>query len=108
MADYLLIDSRDPFSERDAEERYALAARLRAAGNTVCVYLVENGVMAARATARGTGLDAAIDGGVEILADEFSLRERAIPPGDLTDGVQPARIGTVLARLAAGARSYWQ
>ena len=38
--------------------------------------------------------------GVEVLADDFSLRERGIPDADVARGVKPSPIGLVVERLA--------
>jgi hypothetical protein len=48
MADYLLIESRDPFAWRDVDTYYELATELRNQGNDVVLFLVENGVLPAR------------------------------------------------------------
>ena len=53
MARYLLIESRDPFDSNDTGFCQDLAKQL-AGGNEVTVFLVQNGVLPARAgVARG-------------------------------------------------------
>jgi hypothetical protein len=44
---------------------------------------------------------------VEVLADEFSLRERGIPESRLTPGVRPAPLDVVIDRLADDWKALW-
>jgi hypothetical protein len=44
----LLIESRDPFEFRDVEEGYRLVTDLAVKGVPVTLFLVQNGVLAAR------------------------------------------------------------
>ncbi len=107
MADYLLIESRDPFAWRDVATCYELAADLCRRGNEVVLFLVENGVLPARRGARAEGLIAAASAGVVILADEFSLRERGIAPDRLIDQVEASALDVVVDELAGGAKTLW-
>jgi hypothetical protein len=107
MAKYILISSRDPFTFADVGPFYDLAAGLAKEGNQVSLMLVENGVLPARRSRHSEGLARLAKAGVEILADEFSLRERGIPPGALTEGVRPAPIDLVIDHLAEGRKALW-
>ena len=107
MASYLLIESRDPFETNDASYYYQLAASLAREGSKVTLFLVQNGVLPARRSRRSDGLAAAAAAGVEVLADEFSLRERGIRIDRLVAGVKPAPLDTVVDRLADGAKAIW-
>ena len=107
MAKYLLIESRDPFESNDVDFSYDLAKRLTADGNAVTLFLVQNGVLPARAGARAAGLTELAQAGIEILADEFSLRERGIPVGRLQPGVKPSPLDLVVDRLAEGCKAIW-
>jgi hypothetical protein len=98
---YLLIESRDSFTAQVVSGHVELAVGLRRAGNAVTLYLVQNGVLPARAGADGGSLHEAIAAGVQVLADDFSLRERGIGETDLARGVKPAPIWVVVERLAA-------
>ena len=106
MGKYLLIESSDPFAAGDGDYYYGLAKDLATAGNTVTLFLVQNGVLAARAGARSTAL-AKVAGGVSVLADDFSLRERGIAADGLIEGVAPAPLDTVIDYLADGAKVVW-
>ena len=107
MANYLLIASRDPFEHRAVEGFYDLAGALAGAGHKVTVFLVQNGVLAARGGVKPDRLAGMVQSGVEVLADDFSLRERAIPKASLAAGVAAAPIGTVIDRLAQGDKALW-
>jgi hypothetical protein len=103
----LLIQSRDPFESADVAADGLLAADLTGRGDAVSVLLVQNAVLAARRRARAAWLDQLEAAGVPVLADSFSLRERAIPAGDLRAGVRAAELDVALDALLAGDRVLW-
>jgi len=105
MNHYLLIESLDPFESNDVGRHWELAAGLARAGNRVTLFLMQNGVLAAREGARNDVLHSVAAAGVEVLADEFSLRERGI--GRLMARVEPAPLDVVLDRLAEGCKALW-
>jgi len=105
VAHYLLIESRDPFESNDVGYYYELAKGLVDAGNGVTLLLVQNGVLAARPSAHSAALSALRRSGVEVLADDFSLRERGI--STLADGVAAAPIDIVVDHLEAGHKTLW-
>lgn len=107
MSAYLLIESRDPFESSDAARTYELAAQLRAAGHDVALFLVQNGVLPVRAGCARTGLEHVIGTRVEVLADDFSLRERGISAAALVSGVRAVAIDSVVERMAAGWNAIW-
>ncbi|MFQ5670169.1 MAG: DsrE family protein [Acidobacteriota bacterium] len=108
MAKYLLIESRDPFEANDvASYFYGLATRLAELGNTVTLFLVQNGVLPARRCAFSERLSAAHQAGVEVLADEFSLKERGIGSSQMIAEVKPAPLDVVVDQLAEGRKALW-
>jgi intracellular sulfur oxidation DsrE/DsrF family protein len=107
MADYLLIESRDPFEHDDGGRFCALAVDLRKAGNTVTVFLVQNGVLPARPGRASSGLTGLAAAGVQVRADRFSLRERGIDEAKLVAGVQAEDLGRVIDKLADGSKAFW-
>lgn len=107
MSDYLLISSRDPFTCPATREVYELACALRENGHQVTLFLIENGVLAARATADYGALRETTLAGVRVLADEFALRQRAIAKNALLQGVQASGLELVIDALAAGAKTIW-
>jgi predicted peroxiredoxin len=107
MSGYLLISSRDPFECGDTESFYRLAADLKAKGRDVTLFLVQNGVLPAREGAENSGLRKALGAGVQVLADDFSLRERALDKSALINGVKEAPLDRVVDALAAGTKTFW-
>jgi sulfur relay (sulfurtransferase) complex TusBCD TusD component (DsrE family) len=105
MAEYLLIESRDPFESNDVGYYYDLARGLVEAGEKVTLFLVQNGVLAARPSAKAPQLRVLVGSGVKILADDFALKERGITK--LLDGVQIAPIEIVVDHLEAGHKALW-
>ena len=107
MASYLLIESRDPYDSNDVWFCCDLARQLAQQGDEVTVFLVQNGVLPARTGARADGLSGLSKAGIEILADEFSLRERGIPSDRLVTGVKPAPLDFVIDQLVDGCKAVW-
>ena len=107
MARYLIIESRCSFEASEADFCRDLARRLATADNRVTLFLVQNGVLPARAGAHGPGFADLARVGVEILADDFSLRERGISSERLQPGVMPSALDVVIDRLADGAKAIW-
>ena len=108
MAGYLLIESRDPLESREVEDYFFdLAASLGRRGEKVTLFLVQNGVFPARRSTASAALEAVAKAGVEILADDFSLRERGIPGNRLAPSVHAATVETVVDRLAEGRKALW-
>ncbi len=105
MAQYLLIESRDPFESNDVGYYYDLAKGLVEGGNQVTLFLAQNGVLSARPSARSDALSALARNGVTVLADDFSLQERGI--AKLAEGVAAAPIEVVVDHLAAGHKTLW-
>ena len=105
MNNYLLIESRDPFESNDVGYYYDLSKGLVDDGNEVTVFLVQNGVLAARPSAHSAALTALCQSGVKVLADDFSLRERGI--SKLAEGVLAAQIDVIVDHLAAGHKTLW-
>jgi hypothetical protein len=107
VTSYLLIESRDPFGSTAFRRRCELAAALRAGGSDVTLFLVENAVLGARAAARLPALEKLAKLGVQLLADEFALRERGIGDGGITPRVRSAGPEMLVQLLAGGARTIW-
>lgn len=107
MGRYLLIGSRDPFDSNDAKNLYDLASGLTRQGNEVTLFLVQNGVLPARPSANSAALTDLANAGVEVLADDFSLKERGIAADGLAEGVQAASLDVVVDQLADGRKAIW-
>jgi len=105
MPRYLLIASESPL-ERRTRDFFALGTSLARAAE-VTVFLVQNGVLGARAGGGADWLGGLRDAGVALLADDFSLRERGIKPSGLAAGVRAASLDVVIDALLAGSKVLW-
>lgn len=105
---YLIVESREPFGSRDVERMWDLAEELAKAGDEVTVFLVQNGVLPVRATSAAANRVADLAGRVRVLADDFSLRERAIRPEELAEGVRVSSVDELVdLMLADGSKVIW-
>jgi hypothetical protein len=107
MAKYLLIESRDPFDSSDSACFSELAQGISNRGNETTLFLVQNGVLPARKGSKHSEMiSKLIKGKVKVLADGFSLRERAIH--GLADGVEVASIDRLVELLLEpGTKAIW-
>ena len=64
-------------------------------------------MLAARQGASCASLAETVRAGVSVVADGFSLRERAIPERALQAGIVPAALERVVDALADGAKTLW-
>ena len=104
---YVLIETRDPFDSAEVDDLFELAGRLGALAD-VSVYLAENGVLPLRAASSAAPAIAALAQRVTVLADDFSLRQRAIEAGDLVSGVEPASIERLVELITTnGCKAMW-
>src|SRR5262245_1505270 len=105
---YVFIESRDPIASSTSGFVANTATALRDRGRPVTVFLVQNAVLAARAGARGSTVGALAARGVEVLVDDFSLRERGIEAGDMPPGVREASIDALVDLLTEpGTKAVW-
>lgn len=107
MAQYVLIESQDPFESGQVAGNYALARDLVANGDRVTFFLVQNGVQPARRAARANGLDELVQSGARVVADAFSLKERAMRQEGLRNGIESAPLELVLDALVDGHKVVW-
>lgn len=107
MSSYLLIESRDPYESADTYHLSELAINLKQAGNSVSVLLINNGVLPARRDSHDRHLDNLIHGRIDVLADDFSLRERAIDQSSLKHGIEPVSVDFIIEKLIGDAKVIW-
>ncbi len=107
MDKYLVIESRDPFDCNDVAQCCELVSGLVKEGKQVILFLVQNGVLAARRSDKSEALHQVALAGVQVLADDFSLRERGIKSTSLPAGVKAASLEVVLDQLAEGRKAIW-
>jgi sulfur transfer complex TusBCD TusB component (DsrH family) len=99
MARYVFIESRDPFESNDAQFVTETATELKRRGHQVTVFLIQNGALAARRNARVARLRELAAAGIELLADDFSLRERGVTTAEMSDGVRESNIEALVDLL---------
>lgn len=99
MINYIFIESRDPFESRDIQFVEETAAALKRRGHQVTVFLVQNGVLAARKHSRENYLGRLNREGLTLMADDFSLRERGIQSAELAQGIQQSSIESLVDAL---------
>jgi len=107
MRGYLLIESRDSFEGTSHFFDLARSLAHEAKEGPVTLFLVENGVLPARRCYASEQLAALAKDGVEILADEFSLRERAIGRERLIPEVKAVALDAALDLLVEGRKALW-
>ena len=92
MTNYVFIETRDPFESLDVRFVEETATALQQRGHAVTVFLVQNGVLAARKNVPDSHLVRLAQTGVKLMADDFSLSERGVQPAELQPGVQPSSL----------------
>ena len=107
MTSYVLIESRFRRTGKEAGSPLQLAGSLASKGEHVTLFLVQNGVLAARRGVRSPAIEEARKAGVVLLADEFSLRERGIDVAQIGEGIESSPLEYVVDRLAAGDKIVW-
>jgi len=107
MDSYVLVGSRDPDSP-DSRRCYELAGMLAESGADVTVFLLQNGVLAARRTSAGAAALSSLARRTAVVADDFALRQRAIATTELADGVTGGDIDDLIdAVMADGCKVLW-
>jgi predicted peroxiredoxin len=108
MTNYLFIECRDPFESTDVGFVAETAAALKQRDSEVTVFLIQNGVLAARRNALGSHLPQLAKAGVRLLADDFSLQERGIQSAELLPGIQQSNIDALVDILVReDTRAIW-
>src|SRR5260370_37759237 len=109
MSNYIFIQSRDPFDSREPERIYEVAKGLKQEGHDVTVFLVQNGVLPARNdSAYAKSLQELSQSKINLLADSFSLKERAILKDELIPEVRDAVVDELVELLLQdGAKPIW-
>ena len=110
MANYVFIESRDPFESRDTEFLEETAMAVKERGHDVTVFLVQNGVLAARKTVLGLErrLGRLAEAGIVLLADDLSLRERGINSDELARGIHETGIDVLVdAIVQENTKAIW-
>lgn len=107
MKTYVLIESRDPFECRAVDGNRRLAQSLAEAGDSVVLFLVQNGVLAARRSVQDPHGLGSLPDGITVLCDELSLRERGIQDHELSSRAELASVDAVIERMCQGCQTLW-
>ena len=109
MARYLLIESRDPFDSRDCDHFQEIARGLTQKGNDVTLFLIQNGVLPTRKeSTHARGLSDLARASVKLMADSFSLRERAIESQEMIPEVKSSNVEELVDLLMVdGTKAIW-
>jgi len=101
MARYLIVDSRDLTEYTSGQFLQKIARKLKENGNEVTLFLIENGVIAARKGADiGKGLTELTRRGTRVLAEDVSCRSRGI--SQLADGLTQSNMDQLADLIAEG------
>lgn len=107
MAKYLFIESRDPFDSQDSAYFSELVESISSRGNETVLFLVQNGVLPTRRGSKYSETTSRlVKSKVRLLADKFSLRERAI--NHTVEGVEVADADRLVdLLLEPGTKAIW-
>jgi len=107
MAKYLIIESGDPFDSQDSGYFSELVQGIAGKGNDTIVFLVQNGVLPTRKGSKHSEvISRLIKNKVQVLADGFSLKERAIKSP--VEGVQVSDVERLVDfLLEPGTKAIW-
>ena len=98
MTNLLLVLSKDPYTTEIPNLVLDIGLNAKAKGNNVSLYLVEDGVTAARKSEFGNKLQDATKKGITILADDKAVQSGGLD-SNLVDRVQVKEIGTLLDHI---------
>lgn len=109
MAKYLFIESRDPFDSRDSESFLEMVEGVAKNGNDVTLFFLQNGVLPLRRGSRfSQNIRELMKSKVQVRADGFSLRERAIADRDVLESVAFSNVDDLVAMLLEpGTKAVW-
>jgi len=106
MTNLLLVLSKDPYTTEIPNLVLDIGLKAKAKGNNVALYLVEDGVTAARKTEFGNKLAAAHKKGIKIYADDKAVLSRSLE-NKLIGWVEIKEIGTLLDFIMDYDRVAW-
>ncbi len=106
MSSLLLVLSKDPYTTETPDLVLDIGINAKEKGNEVTLYLVEDGVTAARKSDFGNKLDAAHKKGIKIYADDKAVLSRSLT-NKLNNWVEVREIGTLLDFIMDYDRVAW-
>ncbi len=106
MTKLLMVLSKDPYTTETPDLVLDIGLNAKDKGNDVSLYLVEDGVTAARKSEFGNKLAAAHKKGIKVYADDKAVLSRALT-NKLVGGVEIKEIGTLLDFIMNYDRVVW-
>lgn len=107
MANYLFIESRDPFTDRTLRDHLQLMEELAVDKHQVDLYLVQDAVLLGRRDV-GTGeLETLAERGVRVHADDFSLLQRGVDEAEIKPFCSVSPISRVVEALELEYKVIW-
>ncbi|HLG22098.1 MAG TPA: DsrE family protein [Candidatus Manganitrophaceae bacterium] len=101
MARYLIVDSRDLTEYTSGRYIQKVAGKLKESGNDVTLFLIENGVIAARKGGEiGKNLSDLSKRGAKVVADDISCRARGIT--QLAEGITQGSVDQLADLIVEG------
>ncbi len=101
MARYLIVESRDLHEYTSGRYIQKVAGKLKDNGNDVTMFLIENGVLAARKGSEvGKNLSELAKRGTKVLAEDVSCNSRGVK--QLADGISTSNIDQLADLIAEG------
>ncbi len=106
MKTLLMVLSKDPYTTETPDLVLDIGLDAKAKGNDVSLYLIEDGVTAARKSEFGNKLEAAHKKGIKIYADDKAVLSRSLT-NKLISRVEIKEIGTLLDYIMVYDRVVW-
>src|SRR5574341_2349982 len=106
MTRLLLVLSKDPYTTETPDLVLDIGLNAKEKGNDVSLYLIEDGVTAARKSEFGDKLASAHKKGIKIYADDKAVLSRSLTD-KLIAWVQVKEIGTLLDYIMDYDRAVW-
>ncbi|MCZ7355356.1 MAG: DsrE family protein [Candidatus Methanoperedens sp.] len=106
MTSLLLVLSKDPYTTETPDLVVDIGINAKEKGNDVSLYLIEDGVTAARKSEFGKKLEAAHKKGIKIYADDKAVLSRSLT-NKLISWVEVKEIGTLLDFIMNTDRVAW-
>ena len=102
MARYLIVGSRDLMEYKESDFALNLATSLKKKGNDTTLFLLENGVLAARkGSETAARLTALSKEGVTVLAEDLSLKLRGVK--ERAEGITESNMDALADLILNGA-----
>ena len=106
MTGLLLVLSKDPYTTETPDLVLDIGLNAKEKGNDVSIYLIEDGVTAARKSEFGNKLAAAHKKGITIYADDKAVLSRSLT-NKLVSWVEVKEISTLLDSIMNTDRVAW-